>query len=642
MTTLQPPLDPLSSMSDDRLREYLAQPQIRETLGQQLACIQRESDALRVVKLALEVDLTWGARAIASLKPMFVRSSLGLILRLGVAQCVKNRLFGLTRSDGAIRYLMQQVRESDPTVSASAVRAIAQIGSEAAVEALQRLLEGADDSVQAWAAWGLGQIEHSAAVSQLQESLDHSNSRVREWAIWALGQRRSAAAFSALQQGLQHPDAEVRWRAVAGVGEWGKDGRCARESGEDGQQPWSEATENLVKMLADEEDFVREKAARALGKLKASAAVPALIRCLDDRDVYVTVRACEALGEIADDRALAGLAKALAHQEADIRSAAVRVVGDMGSDRAVDLALRGLQDRDRFVRARAAEALGKIGSQRAVRGLLQTLSDGESYVRWRGVSALGHIGSDRAVRALGEAIADSNLSVCQQAIHALRHIGSHLAVDALETAIAATESPEIRAMAQNALNQILNSASKTPLFQNSTESEKKHPQLPKLYITSFSQARDYLRDNLKTRSIRGVISIGSATVSPPPGFAAIPQGLRLKFDDIDTPYDDPDRHFARAEDICKILAFAEEIHPSKGALLVHCQAGISRSSAVAFVLCAALLGSGKERDALDYVLQSRPQAKPNRWIVELADETLSRDGKLIATLEAIAKRDVRF
>lgn len=42
-----------------------------------------------------------------------------------------------------------------------------------------------------------------------------------------------------------------------------------------------------------------------------------------------------------------------------------------------------------------------------------------------------------------------------------------------------------------------------------------------------------------------------------------------------------------------------------------------------------LLGAGKELEPLAMQLEARPQAVLNSWIVELADEALGRDGKLV-------------
>lgn len=56
-------------------------------------------------------------------------------------------------------------------------------------------------------------------------------------------------------------------------------------------------------------------------------------------------------------------------------------------------------------------------------------------------------------------------------------------------------------------------------------------------------------------------------------------------------------------------------------------------SAVALIVYAMLLSPGQEKKAFEYVLAARPQAVPNSWIVELADEALGREGKLIEVLK---------
>ena len=74
--------------------------------------------------------------------------------------------------------------------------------------------------------------------------------------------------------------------------------------------------------------------------------------------------------------------------------------------------------------------------------------------------------------------------------------------------------------------------------------------------------------------------------------------------------------------------------PSAPTAIVHCQAGISRSTAAAYVLHATTLGPDREADALAAVLAVAPHAMPNRWVVRLADEALSRAGRLVAALDA--------
>lgn len=68
-------------------------------------------------------------------------------------------------------------------------------------------------------------------------------------------------------------------------------------------------------------------------------------------------------------------------------------------------------------------------------------------------------------------------------------------------------------------------------------------------------------------------------------------------------------------------------------LVVHCYAGISRSTASAFAAACAL---NPHRDELSIARQIRaasPIAQPNRLIVALADRALGRGGRMLRALE---------
>jgi len=86
---------------------------------------------------------------------------------------------------------------------------------------------------------------------------------------------------------------------------------------------------------------------------------------------------------------------------------------------------------------------------------------------------------------------------------------------------------------------------------------------------------------------------------------------------------------ATAQQIQDILDFTAPL-TSTDKLLVHCQAGISRSTAVA---CGILCQHGlSPSEAVQYVLSIRPQAKPNQHVLRLFDEILGLEGKLMAIL----------
>jgi predicted protein tyrosine phosphatase len=71
-------------------------------------------------------------------------------------------------------------------------------------------------------------------------------------------------------------------------------------------------------------------------------------------------------------------------------------------------------------------------------------------------------------------------------------------------------------------------------------------------------------------------------------------------------------------------------------MLIHCWAGISRSSAAAFAI-ACDRNPGFERDIATELRRRAPAVTPNRLMIALADDLLQRDGRMIAAIEAIGR-----
>jgi predicted protein tyrosine phosphatase len=70
-------------------------------------------------------------------------------------------------------------------------------------------------------------------------------------------------------------------------------------------------------------------------------------------------------------------------------------------------------------------------------------------------------------------------------------------------------------------------------------------------------------------------------------------------------------------------------------LVVHCYAGISRSTAGAFITACALNPKRDERVIARAIRTSSPTAQPNLRLVSLADELLGRNGRMVAAVDAI-------
>jgi predicted protein tyrosine phosphatase len=92
------------------------------------------------------------------------------------------------------------------------------------------------------------------------------------------------------------------------------------------------------------------------------------------------------------------------------------------------------------------------------------------------------------------------------------------------------------------------------------------------------------------------------------------------------------------EHIEQLLAFGREMGGEPGGdlhLLVHCHAGVSRSSASMALLVAQAMPDQTGDAIFAEILRIRPQIWPNLRIVELGDRALGRNGDLIAAAQGI-------
>ncbi|MDP3855369.1 tyrosine phosphatase family protein [Phenylobacterium sp.] len=122
----------------------------------------------------------------------------------------------------------------------------------------------------------------------------------------------------------------------------------------------------------------------------------------------------------------------------------------------------------------------------------------------------------------------------------------------------------------------------------------------------------------------------ASMIETPEGFAD--RHLKLGVNDIAEPMDGmvlP--HEGLVADLLKFGATWDERAP----MIVHCWAGISRSSASAFVLACERNPDVAEKTIALAMRKAARHAYPNRRIVALADDMLSRKGRMVDAVEAM-------
>ena len=116
--------------------------------------------------------------------------------------------------------------------------------------------------------------------------------------------------------------------------------------------------------------------------------------------------------------------------------------------------------------------------------------------------------------------------------------------------------------------------------------------------------------------------------------ASVPEEnhLMISMDDINEP---ADGFVAPSLDhVEQALAFVRKWDRA-APLVIHCYAGISRSTASAFMTVCALNPHRDEISIAKQIRAASPSAYPNRLIVSLADRALGRQGRMLRALDEI-------
>jgi predicted protein tyrosine phosphatase len=151
-----------------------------------------------------------------------------------------------------------------------------------------------------------------------------------------------------------------------------------------------------------------------------------------------------------------------------------------------------------------------------------------------------------------------------------------------------------------------------------------------MIIVCGLHAAQFQIDLHKAKSVIGIL--GPET--PHPVYTNIDNHLKLTFNDINA--DAPGLVSPSEQDAKRLISFVETWNQNDP-LLIHCWAGISRSTASAF---AAMCISRPQQDEMEIAQELRkasPSATPNRLITRQVDQILGRQGRMIAAVESIGR-----
>ena len=155
--------------------------------------------------------------------------------------------------------------------------------------------------------------------------------------------------------------------------------------------------------------------------------------------------------------------------------------------------------------------------------------------------------------------------------------------------------------------------------------------MPRIHVCSLSRMHDTVRET-GARSL--VTLINAATQVRRPDEIAPERHLFVGMSDITEQMDGhilPERAH-----VAQLLTFIRRWDRA-APLVIHCYAGVSRSTAAAYIAACALQPHACEFDLARRLRAMAPSATPNARLVALADEQLRRDGRMSAAIAEIGR-----
>jgi predicted protein tyrosine phosphatase len=122
-------------------------------------------------------------------------------------------------------------------------------------------------------------------------------------------------------------------------------------------------------------------------------------------------------------------------------------------------------------------------------------------------------------------------------------------------------------------------------------------------------------------------------IETPPGVHA-DRHLRRFFHDITAP--DPAYTAPSVEDVEAVIDFARRWDRA-APMLIHCWAGVSRSTAAAYISAIALHPDLDDVALAQRLRAASPTATPNAMMIAFADQILARDGRMITAIQGIGR-----
>lgn len=464
-------LEKLPNLSDDELKwNYLNKVEYTQPLGDLIGSLSDFDLALRIVKLAFDIDIKLGAYLAGKVKEEWQEKTVSLIDKLKVPPVLKIILLLKTQSEAAIPRLAEFLENEDSNIIKTAIVGLATFNSDNAINQLTPLLDDKSHSsyVRLNIAVALLEKRRKLAVSTLLKLLTSTDYAISRNAASILIKCESERKkiITRLKKVLTYKNPEFLSTAAFLAGEI----QCLEvvprliQLTDIKEEYDYEDDEDDDYEYEDEYQQVREDAITALGKIKTEPAIEKLLSIAEDksRNSGIHCRAIHALKtikpeamlphlieflkdgyceeyydffnfleEIQTEAAIPLITKLIQSKDGLIRAAGVKILGKLKQEKSLAQIIKLAEDKDYNVRESVAEALKNFEPEAVNSTLISLLEDKIGDVRKKAAISLLESHPDKAIPVFKSLLKDDNIYVREETAETIGELKLEAAIPEL-------------------------------------------------------------------------------------------------------------------------------------------------------------------------------------------------------------------
>ncbi len=370
-----------------------------------IGLVEDETQALRVVKLALDVDLMLGARLAGEVRKEFQEKTIRLIWGLDIPQSLKIELLGMTRSEFARSPLFQILNSGYFDHIYILAEALANVGHDDEMSKCMELedkLHSEMNQAAYYEDWD-NQILRESIASDL-ENVDSSDVAVLNVVKLLNDEKLVNKGSDKFLKPRNHQAKKVL-----------------------GEETFNQCLSLLLRSLNNDNIKVRYRAALALININSDVKVIDIIQAIEDENYLVRCNAVIELGKFSNNKAVIPLIKALTDKNPLVRSKAAEVLAKFHRNDVTYALIQALNDKFSIVRSNAVKSLGNMNCEQVLKYLINYFKDEDSNTRHIAVTAIVNFTQDSnnkqlVINYLISALIDEESSISAGAGYTLKKI----------------------------------------------------------------------------------------------------------------------------------------------------------------------------------------------------------------------------